>query len=261
MAEFLTFQLRGDMASWGDIAVGEQRPTLPFPTKSAILGLLAAALGIDREADEHHRELTASIRYGVKIFSNPLLNNRRSTERFSGHSAVGGFLRDYQTVQSASVSDVRQFSKKFNRRPASRYDEIQAMKIGGTGGAILSFRDYWLDVFYVVAIESVSASQFSIQALKSALLEPKFHLYLGRKACPLSLPLDPSITEANTIKEALNQFECKNEFCPQYSDSSFYVEWQASDNVETSQIEEYRAVPRSRSKWQFDTHRMVHSDL
>ena len=51
MADFLVFQLYGALASWGDIAVGEYRPSQGQPSKSAVTGLLAAALGIAR-ADE-----------------------------------------------------------------------------------------------------------------------------------------------------------------------------------------------------------------
>ena len=37
------------MASWGEIAVGENRHTASYPSKSAIIGLLGAALGIKRD--------------------------------------------------------------------------------------------------------------------------------------------------------------------------------------------------------------------
>ena len=56
MADFLVFQLYGALASWGDIAVGEYRPSQGHPSKSAITGLLAAALGIEREDDAAPRD-------------------------------------------------------------------------------------------------------------------------------------------------------------------------------------------------------------
>ena len=46
--DYLVFRLYGPMCSWGDIAVGEVRPSTVHPAKSAILGLIAAALGIKR---------------------------------------------------------------------------------------------------------------------------------------------------------------------------------------------------------------------
>ncbi|HLD44337.1 MAG TPA: CRISPR-associated protein Cas5, partial [bacterium] len=47
--DYLVFQLRAPLSAWGETAVGEYRPTSNYPSNSALLGLLAAALGIDRE--------------------------------------------------------------------------------------------------------------------------------------------------------------------------------------------------------------------
>ena len=47
--DILVFRLYGPMASWGEIAVGENRHTANYPSKSALLGLLGAALGIERD--------------------------------------------------------------------------------------------------------------------------------------------------------------------------------------------------------------------
>ena len=44
MKECLLFQLYGPMASWGQVAVGDQRPSDSQPTKSAVLGLISASL-------------------------------------------------------------------------------------------------------------------------------------------------------------------------------------------------------------------------
>ena len=59
MHEYLLFRLYGSMASWGDIAVGEFRPTFDHPSKSAVMGLIAAAMGIRRDEEERQRELAA----------------------------------------------------------------------------------------------------------------------------------------------------------------------------------------------------------
>ncbi len=41
-------RLEGPMQAWGGPVAGDDRPSLDFPTKSGILGLVAGALGIDR---------------------------------------------------------------------------------------------------------------------------------------------------------------------------------------------------------------------
>ncbi|KDU24936.1 CRISPR-associated Cas5 domain protein [Escherichia coli 3-267-03_S4_C2] len=42
MSQYLIFQLHGPMASWGVDAPGEVRHTHELPSRSALLGLLAA---------------------------------------------------------------------------------------------------------------------------------------------------------------------------------------------------------------------------
>jgi CRISPR system Cascade subunit CasD len=38
MRDYLLFRLYGPLAAWGDIAVGEYRPSFAHPSKSAIIG-------------------------------------------------------------------------------------------------------------------------------------------------------------------------------------------------------------------------------
>ena len=45
MLNFLIFQLYGQMAAWGEIAVGEYRPSRDYPSKSALIGMVAAGFG------------------------------------------------------------------------------------------------------------------------------------------------------------------------------------------------------------------------
>lgn len=52
MSQYLVFQLHGPMASWGEDAPGEVRHSHELPSRSALLGLLAAALGIRREEEQ-----------------------------------------------------------------------------------------------------------------------------------------------------------------------------------------------------------------
>ena len=52
MSQYLVFQLHGPMASWGVDAPGEVRHSHELPSRSALLGLLAAALGIRREEEQ-----------------------------------------------------------------------------------------------------------------------------------------------------------------------------------------------------------------
>lgn len=82
----LLFQLRGPMQSWGTRSRYDLRDTWPYPTKSGVIGLLAAALGRDRQEDIS--DLTA-LKLGVRV-------DRRGT-----------LLVDYQTARCVLAADGR----------------------------------------------------------------------------------------------------------------------------------------------------------
>src|SRR5215470_15857056 len=112
--DYLVFRLYGPMGSWGDIAVGEVRPSTVHPSKSAILGLIAAALGIKRPnttrddtersaLEVAHGALAQGYGFAVCV------------------DAPGVPLVDYHTAQVPSSGTGR------NRRQfATRHDELLA---------------------------------------------------------------------------------------------------------------------------------------
>lgn len=176
--EYLVFRLYGPMSSWGELAVGEARHSSSYPSKSAIVGLLGAALGLRREEDQSHRNLASAYQQAVKVIS------------------VGHPLKDYHTAQAPDSAG------KFHYQ--TRRDEIV------TGrhrlGTVLSSREYYTDAQAVVALKAGDDAQWSLSTLSRALLTPKFHLYLGRKACPLAAPLNPQKITTDDFFQALNAY-------------------------------------------------------
>jgi len=163
--------------SWGDIAVGFERRSFPHPSKSAILGMVAAALGIRRDEEAEHQRLAEQIVFGVKLIS------------------PGIVIRDFHTVQVPEGDRKVRFS--------TRRDEMffNQEKIG----TVLSRREYLCDSFAVVAIRFKDTSiVFTLEDVKSALEKPKYHLYLGRKSCPPAIPLLPIIADVKDMKTALD---------------------------------------------------------
>ena len=174
--EHLLFQLYGPLASWGDIAVGEVRPSFERPAKSAVLGLVAAALGIRRDEEETHLRLADDYGYAVQV------------------SAFGRPLRDYHTVQRPP--------QRKGANYASRRQELAAVPRDALA-TTLSYRDYWQDAVYRVALWSWSDSPLhALDAVGAALKAPHFVLYLGRKSCPPALPLYPHVVQAGSAEEA-----------------------------------------------------------
>lgn len=177
----LIFQLQATLSSWGEVAVGEYRPSAEYPSQSAIHGLLGAALGIERDDDEAQAALRNGYRLAVGVLSQ------------------GRLLRDYHTAQVPSRSDLK-------KRPhATRKDELSLPKTDLN--TILSSRDYRQDAAALVAIQAMADAPYSLQHLAEALKKPKFVLYLGRKSCPLDEPLYPRVMEADTINVAFADYQ------------------------------------------------------
>lgn len=174
MKEYLVFRLYGSMASWGQAAVGGERPTGIHPTRSTVLGMLAAALGIRREEETKFKDLQVGVRIAVK------------------HCVQSSLLRDYHTTQVPS------YNKKTVHR--TRKSELNEQKLN----TILSSRDYRCDGLWVIGISLSEAGRHTLEQLREALLRPVFSLYLGRKSCPLAVPLAPKIVTAEDCRLALD---------------------------------------------------------
>ncbi|MDO9593234.1 MAG: type I-E CRISPR-associated protein Cas5/CasD, partial [Erysipelotrichaceae bacterium] len=117
---------------------------------------------------------------------------------------------------------------------------------------ILSSRDYRCDAAYTVAISFSSGTPYSAQQVASALNRPVFALYLGRKSCPLALPLSPKVVHAETVKEALAEAMAADELSSLIQGESYVVYWESEDGgYEREQVITRRDMPRSRARWQF----------
>ncbi|MFI2212397.1 type I-E CRISPR-associated protein Cas5/CasD [Streptomyces sp. NPDC020141] len=88
----LLLRLAGPLQSWGSSARFARRSTENAPTKSGVLGLLAAAQGRTRESDVSD---LAALRYGVRI------------------DQPGSRLRDFQTAHHADSGKAMPLSERF----------------------------------------------------------------------------------------------------------------------------------------------------
>lgn len=178
--ETLVFQLHAPLSSWGEVAVGEYRPSAEYPSQSALHGLLGAALGIGRADDAAQAALRTGYRLAVGVLSQ------------------GRLLRDYHTAQVPGRADLK-------KRPhATRRDELSLPKTDLN--TILSSRDYRQDAAALVAVQRMMNAPYSLAQLAGALKMPKFVMYLGRKSCPLAAPLHPCVLDAETICAAFTGY-------------------------------------------------------
>lgn len=225
MRDYLSFHLYGPIASWGKVAVGEYRPSDAHPSKSAIIGMIAAALGIRRDEEERQVELNRGYRMAVRV------------------DASGELMRDYHTVQTPTAERGVSY--------ATRRDELRhsPLKLN----TLISTRDYRMDGRYTVLIwQHESDVTYSLQKIADKLNKPEFTLYLGRKSCPLALPLDASVVPAPTLLDAFQKSRCKWEKMPKPDETTLYY-WEETDHsgMEASMVYPRRDDFISRQRWQF----------
>ena len=130
----LLMRLSGPMQAWGVQSRFGVRDTTREPSKSGVVGLLAAAQGRSRDADIDDLAL---LRMGVRV------------------DREGSLLRDYHTAQAVYRAK------------------------GGIKPTELSTRYYLSDACFLVGLEGDGSL---IEALHSALRNPVWSLYLGRRA-------------------------------------------------------------------------------
>lgn len=245
---FLIFRLYGPMAAYGDIAVGEKRPAFPHPTRSGVLGLLGAALGVDR----HQDDALAKLHHGYGVAT-----------RLDG---VDGYLSDFHTVEAARDVAVNRYVKLHGHAPRYRAEELDATRNDEKGNVTLSRRDYHLDTQSVVAVWAQNDhAPHALEHLAAHLKQPVFVLYLGRKSCPPALPLHPLITDAAHPLEALDRWDAHDAegtklFTPTRGwatrcEYRWEGEWPGAPRP--LQTVQRRDQPHNRRRWQF-TERSEH---
>lgn len=174
----VALRLSGPLQSWGSESKFVRRTTETAPTKSGVLGLIAAAKGI-RRTDPIEELL--NLRLGVRI------------------DQPGQLVRDFHTA----------------RRPERARDGSVTWK-----ALPLSYRFYLSDATFLVVLEG---DQAIIEGIDTAVRNPAFPLYLGRRSCPPAGPVALGLLDGD-LDQALDA-----------------VPWQASRHHQRSRRE--REVP------------------
>jgi len=143
----LLLRLAGPMQSWGTQSRFTDRDAGRDPSKSGVIGLLCAALGVSRDDDDKLAAL-AALRMGVRI-------NRAGRVDRDYHSAGGG------------------------KYPGRKHYGVMRAD-GSRGGTVVSIRHYLADADFLVGLESDDRSL--LEELDAALANPVHPLSLGRKS-------------------------------------------------------------------------------
>lgn len=148
-ARTLLITLAGPQQAWGSRSRFATRGTERAPTRSGVIGLLAAALGLERTEP---LDVFDGLRFGVRI------------------DRAGIVERDFQTART----------------------------LDGKTSMPLSDRHYLADAVFVAGLESEDHAL--LERLRQALREPRFPLYLGRRAFPPAGPVQARIVEGSLLE-------------------------------------------------------------
>lgn len=141
----LLLKLAGPLQSWGSGSRFTERGTQHEPTKSGVVGLLAAALG--RRRTDPVDDL-AALDFAVRIDQPGLLES------------------DFQT----------EHKRKWDKDSARWVSDISK-----SGSLPLTHRHYLADAVFIVALEG---NRELLDSCADALDSPIFPLFLGRRSCP-----------------------------------------------------------------------------
>lgn len=233
----VVFQLFGPMAAWGEVAVGEVRPSMARPGASTLLGLLAASLGITRHDTEGWQALVDGYRFAVEVWS------------------IGRAEWDFHTIQTVKQATVKRAGGVRSRR-----EELSLEPYTFT-----SRREHRTDGYWRAVVVPREGARWSAEEMAAAMRAPRFALFLGRRACPLALPLDPRVIEADRLVDALATER------PRIHDAGhpgarcfgriarrpmgMYWDTELDVGLAPQETHERRDVVLSRHRWQFTTRR------
>ena len=160
MSRFLILRLDGPMQAWGTHTYEDFRPSNLYPTRSGLLGLLAACLGIERSDHVGQSDLAASVDFTVRIDSKVKRLGREEPVAKPGIK-----LPDFHTVM-----DARKVDGSANKFP------------------VVSRREYLFDAAFTAAVGERAAARYTLDHLAEALRRPCYTPTLGRRAPRRSWP-------------------------------------------------------------------------
>lgn len=188
---YLILRLAGPMQAWGQPTFEGTRPTARFPTRSGLLGLLGACLGIKRGDRTALQTLSESVHFAIRC----------DKVQVDGKSLHVTGLRDYHTVQDA----------REGYRGLKSHETIQ------------TWREYLCDATFTVAVWVSDTSGVTLSQLQEAVLRPRFTPFLGRKSCPLTQPLFVAVCEASGPHLALANYQPQGGYIYSESPSGEYT--------------------------------------
>lgn len=149
----LAMLLDGPMQSWGFSSRFQKRSTALHPTKSGVIGLIAAAMGIDKHASDEPKRIQELSCLDFTIITLPKTNRSQEILR----------MEDYHTVENTLLAD-----GKLNKN------------------AVITRREYLQEARFAIILKGNSST---LEQIEKALQNPRWGIWLGRKCCIPAMPV------------------------------------------------------------------------
>jgi len=184
MNRYLLLRLDAPLLAFGGEAIDNYGVIRPFPAKSMITGMLANALGIERNEAPKLQALQDSLVVGSRV-----------TGRLSS-------TRDFQTAK---------ISKNDQGWTTRARVEGRGSSAASYTGPHLRYRDYWPDAGATVVLGLNDSRSSEVAAIKKALEYPARPLFLGRKCCiPSGFILNEEVTALSLFHALIMDWEANN---------------------------------------------------
>lgn len=156
----LPLLLDAPLQAWGFASRFQRRTTALFPTKSGVVGMICAAMGLAKGSPEEREWLPRLAALGMTVIVIP----RREIRR----------LEDFHTVGAGYDPNTQEL---FIPRKASG---------GPTDNPVVTHRQYLLDARFGVLLEGERAL---LERIAAALRDPVWGVWFGRKCCIPAAPV------------------------------------------------------------------------
>ncbi|MCH5277634.1 MAG: type I-E CRISPR-associated protein Cas5/CasD [Desulfovibrionaceae bacterium] len=185
-AACLALRLEGPLQSWGTTSQFNQRGTGLLPSRSAVMGLICAALGLPRGSEKERDWLARCAGLHMKAVAVP----RPVREAAPGRNRAADDRKLSNRRRELAVRRLEDYHTVLDTPKAG----------GGSKDCHITIRQYLLDAAFCVFL---SGERPVLERAAAALQDPVWGLWLGRKCCIPSAPVFAGFFD--TEDEALRQ--------------------------------------------------------